>query len=341
MSLQTERHWFSEFAKRGKRGAVVITALFVVSGCARISAGTQVRSDGSFARTVVYRGAAPSPDSIQMAPTLDELIAPPRGAGWSFTREKDPKNEAEVILTATKSAAVGETISDDLAVKAPQKKDAPKGTPPVILLGNTVSVRKLPNGQLEYRELIRWRGTRPKELITPEPELLTSLAASLPPALASDRVALGAAALRIQRELWQALFGPGEPLLGLLISHPELGEFRLTKRLAESALGALAATYGEKLSTDARRAVASKIVAGLTKSVTQKTKKQVNAGPGGADESNNDPLVALLIKAKLPGKLIQSNGEQDPITGEVVWGLFSQAPAAGDITLTAVCEPGG
>ena len=176
---------------------------------------------------------------------------------------------------------------------------------------------------------------------TPEPELLASLASSLPSALAADHLALGAVALRIQRELWQALFGPGDPLLGLLISHSELGEFKLTKRLAESAMGALEAAYGEKLSTDARRAVAGKIVSALTQRVSQKTKKQMNTGPGGAGESNDDPLVALLVKAKLPGKLVQSNGEQDPITGEVVWGLFSQAPAAGDITLTAVCEPGG
>ena len=50
-------------------------------------------------------------------------------------------------------------------------------------------------------------------------------------------------------------------------------------------------------------------------------------------------MKTLLIKAKLPGKLIQTNGEEDPATGEIVWGLFSQAPAAGDVVLTAVCEP--
>ena len=336
--MQTERHWFSGFVRKG---AVVTTALFVFSGCAKIGASTEIKGDGSFIRTVIYRGSAPSNEGLQMAPALDELVSPPRTPGWKITREKDPKSENEVMVTAIKTCVPGETVSDDLAVKAPLKKDAPKGTPPVVLLGNTLTVRRLPSGQLEYREVIRWRGTRPKELNAPEPELLASLAASLPPVLASDRVGLGVVALRIQRELWQALFGPDDPLMGLLISHPDLAEFKLKKRLGESVVAALQTAFGEKLSPEARRTVVGKIVGSITDRVSQKTKKQVNAGPGGGGESSDEPLVALLIKAKLPGKLVQTNGELDPVTGEVVWGLFSQAPAAGDIILTAVCEPGG
>ncbi len=325
MSLPKKLHWFS-----------VTSALLLLSGCARIATNTEVKADGSFVRTVVYRGSAPSTDGFTMGPSLDDLIAPPRTPGWKVTRETDPKseNKSELIVTATRAFAAGETLSDDLALKSPPKKDAPKGTVPTTTLGNTLSVRTLPDGTLEYREVIRWRGPKPTELTTPEPEMLALLATTVP---ALDKAAQATVATHLQQSLWRALFGPGEPLLGLLITHPELGEFKLKKHLVAAVDAELKTALGDKLTDTERRTATQKVIVALTESVKDKTKKQVNAGPSG--DKNDDALVALLIKAKLPGKLLQTNGEEDPVTGEVVWGLFSQAPAAGDVVLTAICDP--
>ncbi|WP_309707730.1 hypothetical protein [Armatimonas sp.] len=311
--------------------------MLVSSGCARIGTRTDVKPDGSFVRTVVYRGSAPSTDGFSMAPALDDLIAPPRTPGWKVTRETDPKseNKSELIVTATRAFPAGETLSDDLALKSPPKKDAPKGTPPTMILGNTLSVRTLPDGKLEYREVIRWRGPKPTELATPDSELMTLLAATLP---TLDKAGQATLTLHLQQSLWRALFGPGEPLLGLLITHPELGEFKLKRHLGASVDTELKGALGEKLSEPERRTAVQKIVAAITNDVKDKTKKQANAGPGG--DKNDDALVAMLIKAKLPGKLLQTNGEEDPATGEIVWGFFSQAAAAGDVVLTAICDPG-
>jgi hypothetical protein len=270
-----------------------------------------------------------------MGPALDDIVAPPRTPGWKVTRAKDPKNESEVVVTASRTFAAGETLSDDLALKAPLKKDAPKGTLPTVFLGNTLSVRTLPDGKLEYREVIRWRGAKPKELANPDPEMMAMLALSVP---ALDKAARATVATHLRQNLWQTLFGPGEPILGLLLTHSELGEFKLKKRLGEAVESELKAALGEKLTEAERRAAVLKIIGSLSESVKDKTKQQANAGPA-ASGGNDDTLVALLIKAKLPGKLISTNGEQDPATGEIVWGLFAQAPAAGDVILTAVCEP--
>ncbi len=329
MSLPKKLHWFSATS-----ALLLSAALVLLSGCARIAANTEVKADGSFVRTVVYRGSAPSTDGFTMGPSLDDLIAPPRTPGWKVTREKDPKNESDLIVTATRAFAAGETLSDDLALKSPPKKDAPKGTLPTTTLGNTLSVRTLPDGTLEYREVIRWRGSKPSELATPEPEMLALLATTVP---TLDKAALATVATHLQQSLWRALFGPGEPLLGLLITHPELGEFRLKKRLAAAVDAELKTALGEKLTDAERRTATQKVIGALTESVKDKTKKQVNAGPSG--DKNDDALVAMLIKAKLPGKLLQTNGEEDPATGEIVWGLFSQSAAAGDVVLTAICDP--
>ena len=321
----TQRLWFSAAA----------SALFCITGCARVGTSTEVKPDGSFVRTVVYRGSAPSTDGMGMGPSLDDMVTAPRTPGWKVTRAKDPKSESEVVVTATRDFAAGETLSDDLALKSPPKKDAPKGTLPTTILGNTLSVRTLPDGKLEYREVIRWRGAKPKELTAPIPELLTTLSVSVP---ALAKAAQATVATHIQQGLWRALFGPGEPLLGQLMTHPELGEFQLKKRLGQTVSDELRTALGDTLTDSERRVAVQKIVVAITESVSSKTKQQANAGPGG--ESSNDALVALLIKAKLPGKLIQTNGEEDPATGEIVWGLFSQAPAAGDVVLTAICDPG-
>lgn len=322
--MHSRQRWFSALA----------SCLLAVTGCARVGTSTEVKPDGSFTRTVIYRGSAPSTEGFSMAPALDDLIAPPHTPGWKVTREKDSKNQSELIVTATRAFAAGETLSDDLALKSPPKKDAPAGTLATTILGNTLSVRTLPDGKLEYREVIRWRGPKPTELAAPDPELLAALEANLPQL---DKAARATVVNHLQKNIWQALFGPGEPILGLLMTHPELGEFKLKKQLGITVDTELKAALGEKLSESERRTVVQKIVATITTDVKDKTKKQANAGPSG--ENNDDALVALLIKAKLPGKLIQTNGEEDPATGEIVWGLFSQAPAAGDVVLTAICDP--
>lgn len=327
MSLHNRLRWFS---------AASAGLLLLISGCARMGTSTEVKPDGSFVRTVVYRGSAPSTDGFAMGPSLEDIVAPPRTPGWKVTREKDPKTPTELVITATRGFAPGETLSDDLALRAPKKKDAPKNVPPTVVLGNTLAVTKLPDGKLEYRETIRWRGTKPTELHQGDPEIIAALAGTLPNL---DKAGQARVAQRIQQGVWQALFGPGEPILGLLMTHPDLGEFKLKKRLGESVATALQAELGEKLSEGERRIAVQKLVTLITADVKDRTKKQVNAGPGGSPDGSEDTLVALLIKAKLPGKLIQTNGEQDPVTGEVVWGFLSPAPAAGDLVLTAVCEP--
>jgi hypothetical protein len=45
-----------------------------------------------------------------------------------------------------------------------------------------------------------------------------------------------------------------------------------------------------------------------------------------------------MIRVKLPGKVTETNGELDPDTNEVVWPLYPEAAAMGDVTLTATTD---
>jgi hypothetical protein len=47
----------------------------------------------------------------------------------------------------------------------------------------------------------------------------------------------------------------------------------------------------------------------------------------------------LIFIVKAPGRVVSSNGEVDELTGEVFWGMFSEAAAFKDLVLTAIVEP--
>lgn len=347
--------------------ALLLPLLLAGSGCARIAASSDVRIDGSMTRTVTYSGTSPVPEKPMaggetassdnpMSPRLEDLIVLPTAAGgWKITRTRDEK--ANVVITASRSAAAGQIIRNDLGIRLPKPKAA-EGTvaakpkpkvrtaqliaPSALLLENTVTVRQIAPGRLEYREVLHWRGPRPKEMETPDPELLAALRRALPPSVSSDTAALKQVGVAMQRELWKVMFGPGEPMLPLLVFHQDLAQYRIERAMGGAVRRSLTSIYGSRLSADALRSAVGKLTAEVASNATRKTQAKKDAGPGGAsggsgDDSDSSP-VALLIRVKMPGKVIETNGELDPETNEVIWPLYGQAAAIGDLTLTATTD---
>ena len=310
----------------------------LATGCARVGGTTEVKADGSFTRTLVFVGEKPkvagAPGAgMSMGQTIDQVVIVPREPGWEVSKTY---KESEVTITAKKDFAAGENVIDDLRIKEGPNK-------PGSVLGNTVTVTKRPDGKLEYTEIIRWRG--PKTDVGGEDQkIVEELKRILPADKVTDTAALSVAAKSIQKDLVKLILGPGEPLFGLLIAHQDYAEFKLKKSVGASIRRALETGFGDKL-TPAERDAAIKAV--LTEVTAKATSSSKPSPPGFGDDENaegkkksgNDSMVAILLKVKLPGKVVETNGELDPESGEVVWPFYSQAPAAGDITLTAICEP--
>jgi hypothetical protein len=196
--------------------ALLLPAVLAGTGCAHISATSDVRADGSMTRTVVYSGTSPEPpkpgpnsesglSEVSMSPRLEDLVALPTAAGgWKITRTRGDKSN--VTVTASRVVAPGQTVKNDFGIRLPKAKDAAGAASPVkpktpvrtaqivspaaLLLENTVTVRQVAPGRLEYREVLHYRGPRPKEMDTPEPEMLAALKRALPVALASDTASL-------------------------------------------------------------------------------------------------------------------------------------------------------
>ena len=339
-----------------------------------MTAATEIKPDGSWTRALTLGSAVEFSGSSGAGPTKDKAAAArmaaakteaqvqaikkqflvPSGPGWTVTRQRDDE-QMTLVVRRTAPLAPGETVRQDMVVRG-----IVNGQPGGQVV-NEVAVRPAGPARVEYRETLRWQGKRPDELFQPQPSILKTVRAALPAPLAADDKAVSAITVQVQQELWRAAFGPGEPLIVIFLAHPDLGQRRMQQRLGRALVSALETNFGDRMTPAERRAVALKLA--TNKSLLKSGPAgQANAAAGsaaasgvppGADPSAggaiqfggkdgyNPSLVALTFTLKPPGRVVETNGEYDELTGEVVWTLYTEAVAAGDVTLRAVCETPG
>jgi hypothetical protein len=314
--------------------AALSAALFALlaTGCAQIGGSTEVKADGGFTRTLIFTGDKPKgpkdTGEMSFSPTIDQLVIVPRMPGWDV---KKAYKDSKITITASKSFGPGEASVNDLLVKSDPKKNESS-------LANTVSVTKRPDGKLEYKEVIRWVGPADTSS-TDSKKIVEELAKSLPEGKSGDTAAINATATRLQKDVVHLLLGPGEPLLGMMMTHPLYAEFKLKKALGVSVRKALEEGFGDKLTEEERSATVQKMMATVGSEILDSAKPTPPGTPSEAGESKKSgSLVAILLKVKLPGKVVETNGELDTESGEVVWPFYSESATAGEITLSAVCE---
>jgi hypothetical protein len=315
------------------KAALAAAATLFLIGCGRTSTVTEVKPDGSFTRTLTFRGPAPAEGegAIAMGPTIETLFELPGGAAWKVTREK---KDNELIITAKRTFPAGTAAQQDMALKA--KGKAPMGR----LIVNSVTLRQIAPGRWEYRETLRWQGERPKELMNPDPKMLTAIREALPANLATQANVREVAQIAM-KGLWRMLFGPGDPLLSQLVMHPELAERKLRRQASLVMNEALKQKFGTQLSDESRMTITRKIVGQTLESTQALTQEKTNPNaPPKKEDDEPASLVAMAFTVKLPGKIVSANGEVDEVNGEVFWALYAQAAAVGDVEMVAVCETG-
>lgn len=314
----------------GKLPALALLAALGLTGCARGVATTTVHADGSWVRSVTFHGAKPDKDGNTMGTKIEDAFLIPKGQEWKITRQE---KEDEVIVTAERTLKPGETLHGDLTLQG-SKKQAEATTV------NDVTVRMISPGVYKYTETLHWKGALPKALV-PDAEAIAPFKSALPPALATDANARELAT-RSAREIWRVFFGPGDPLvsqLSSMMTQPELVERHLRSRIGADLEKQLAAQFGDQLTAAQRHEAAVHIVAHSLENVMAQTKSKT---PGGekADKAEGDsaPGASLFLSVKMPGRITETNGEQDAFTGDVFWSLYPEAAALGDVTLTATCD---
>jgi hypothetical protein len=299
---------------------LLFTMAILAGGCSRAKITTEIKPDGSFARTVVLTGKVKK-EGMQV-PGLDETFVLPAGSGWT---SKEETKDDDRTVTFVRTFAAGGASKGDLTLKGDQP-DKPN-------LSNEASVMRSGPRRFEYRETLRWTGTIPDSMNKVKPEDLAEIKAALPKALATDQNARGlmqhTATLMIPM-----LFGPGDSVLAIGMMHPELAERRLTQRIWSSLNQALQDQFGARMTADERRAVTTRLVR-VSMSNTKPAAPDPAAGPQGSNSSSLTPLMFIL---RAPGKVISTNGERDDFAGEIYWALYPEAALFKEVTLSAVCD---
>jgi len=298
-------------------GFLLATLLLVLTGCARSSSVTTIRPDGGWTRTLTFALNDPQSGS-ESAMKIEDVFALPSGPAWKV--ERSTKDD-ETTVVATREVALGETSVGDVSVL--------QGGKPVLV--NEVVVRETDDA-FEYRETFRWKGERPKELDKPIGELTALLDKTLPSSATAEDKAFLAQGLR--KEIWRALFGPGDPLALRILTQPDLAERLLRQRVGKGALSLLESRLGDRLTDKERR----KVVIALLDSENAKALFDPKAKAEESQKSEKtNAFVTLSVAVVMPFDVRSTNGELDAIRNEVFWAMLPEAAALEDVVLTAVC----
>jgi hypothetical protein len=305
-----------------KRRVLVAMAVAFLCGCARARITTEIKADGSWKRTVAL--TAPKAQEGMQVPSLENTFVTPSGSRWK-SHEETEKNQ-ERWLVSERMFAGGESSEGDLSIKG--------ADPSKLKLVNKVTVSRLGPHRFEYRETLQWKGERPESL-NPTPDEMAAFQACLPKPLATEA---NARALLDKESalILPVLFGPSDPVLPLVIVHPDLAERRLAQRTDAQLVKLLEEQFGDKMAPSERREVARKFI---ELGVSMNRPSQPQASPASPPTSSKaGSLVPLLFIVKVPGRVVSTNGEVDEDRGEVYWGLFDVGAAAKALVLTTVCD---
>ncbi|MEQ8762751.1 MAG: hypothetical protein RL885_02410 [Planctomycetota bacterium] len=309
-----------------RRPVIGLLVLWLCAGCGNFGAVTEIHPDGSWTRESRYS-------------TSDELSGPTESFEvtiredledyFDFTGvekwEKDARNElGGGVLIMSRRAQPGETLSD-FALKGEDGK---------VIARNEVTVTRLSEKRFEYKETLRWVGPIPELLEEPSPERVQYFAGKLPEDIEqADRVAKELTRAAVQQYVLLLYGGTGQrPLLSEALVHRNVALRKLQARLRKG----ITADLQERLKGHPQHDRLADIVA---KIVDSEMIQQLGEKDEDKDVFNDDrSLIALDFTAKLPGKIIETNGELDEVTGEIYWTLFAASPVLEDVVLRAVCE---
>lgn len=297
---------------------LAVAAVLVAIGCTRASFRTEIHPDGSWTRTERFSEEG-----------LREAFSLPKGGGWMVNRVEEKEGASHI---ARRTLRPGETLRRDLVVERDEAGTARRRLASEVTLRDVDGPRPQGARRWQLREVLRWHGPRPQPFLDRERELQRILQAGLPEGLASeaDREYLVRQTLR---EAWRVLTGPDEAWQ-VGAGHAEFGERHARMRLGIAIDRLLAGKFGRRLTLEERREVVRKLVAAVP--LTMEGDGQENSDWFDANEAGRIPLMFVV---KVPGRLVTTNGTFDPVTGEVLWGLYAAAPALEEVVLTATGEP--
>lgn len=310
------------------RWFAVPLCLFLLAGCSRIAVTTKVASDGSFTRKIRYAVKKPGEGMTQSGPqTVEDAFRLPSGSNVTVNRHTD---KDEIVAEVVETVPAGAAPLKDVVILS--EKKAPN-------VESTVRVRKLANGDLEYVEHLHYTGAPdPNPMKIPD-EVRALIKKNLP---AKYQVTAIIDGVRddLAINIIHAFFGPSQPIIWELLTNQDAAEKRLSSTLAPQLLSDLKSRMPD-LTDDQALSIARAIVGDLK--LTDLAKEKANAAQPSPDpnakKSDNSELTPMTFSVSAPGKIVESNGITDLLTGEVYWSLYSPSVQVRDVDLRVVTRP--
>lgn len=295
-----------------------LAALTLLSGCMRTNTETVVAEDGAWTRTVKF--TIPKEDMTGEPAKFDKFVELPKAPEWETSQVTEKEN---LVFKAVRKAKLGDTLKDDLKIKQKDK----------VVLSNTVTVRDLGNGRFEYIETINYIGDKTTGMQGSRDELHAMLKECLGDVKVTEEQLKNITDAAMV-ELWRIIFGPTRPLMSMLVMHPDLGERELRRGFGKVMEGQFERMLGDQMDKDKRITAVRKLMSLMDAEKIMGPTKEESQSSGGGD----DGLVSMTTVVKLPGRIIEANGEIDEVAGEVFWAFYGESPVVGPLVLRAVCE---
>ena len=250
-----------------------------------------------------------------------DIFAMP-GPDWNKSEEI---KESEKITTLKRSFDAGEDPVTDIIIRE-------KGT---TKLKNYVMVRKLPGNRLEYYEKIVSITPNNEKQEKDMGDFISELKKAMPDGVGTD-ADYQAISKKTNVSISRMFFGPDGHLFGTLILNPDGALRRLRSKLGVIESKILAEQFGDRMTQGQRDDVVRKLLTSFDNSKVMSNAKP-SASPEQSSQSQAD-MVGMSVSVRLPGKVIESNGEIDSFTGEVFWDFASNSAEPEVLELRAVCQ---
>lgn len=310
--------------------AVSLGVSLVVAGCARVATTTEIAADGSFVRKSVYT-VVKSPmsgmgdSSGKSAPDKPEdFFRLP--ANSPQVKVVKTQGEQDIKIAVSRALAAGSPSLQDVTILAEKGK---------VMATSAVTVRRLPDGTIEYVETLHALSPSSEAREFVVPELRARVKTALPVEFQKTELIDKATAV-VMVNVAHGLFGPPEPNLFNMMLSPEGTERRVDAFIFRANITGLREAI-PGMSEDQAQATAR----GLLDVFNEKALQGGSSSVPGASTGSSGPngLTPLYFDVKFKGKVVETNGLVDPVTGDVYWTLLAPILDLGDVRLRLVIRP--
>lgn len=302
----------------------------LLTGCARVTATTSLHSDGSYDRHVVFvvtkmNGMAPGDASVKGPQKPEDFFKlPTASAGNKVAKAEDKEG---INITLDRTALSGSAPVQDITLLTD------KGQP---LATSSVSVTKLPDGKLEYVETLHWVAAKEPTPDFAASGLRANVKQALPESYRTTEI-IDALTTRIAMNVLHAVAGPPNPAFFDVISNRDMAIRKITANMFEPNIQSIQEIAKGISEADARAAARTfSNILNLDSFDADKAKE----GPEGAKpNSQTNSMTPLLFEVSFSGRVVETDGIIDPVTGHVYWSLYPFAVQPEDVRLRAVIQP--